>query len=265
MKRLQFILAGGIFLYSLSAFPEDLSGCLVSDGKKLITDATCLCSKKKECASFEKINFKSDFFNGRDEKNKALFPEKLKDSYKEADNLFNKVIELKAAGKGHSDEIKEVYLKLDKTNNSIRKQLIKAQPAFMERAKKNYLEKLNARQLQAENIENHLKSFMSGSNSKFVASNGSSSSSSGEINNPAPVARAVRAVKKAVAAQVNNSEASTLSSVDGAKKEEVSSSEKEFILKHMDNKWYEVNQDDSLFDIVSKTYKKRAYKTLLTP
>ena len=251
IEKLKIFISGLILLISTSALAEQPSGCMVYDGKKLIPDVKCLCVATNQCAKFKQIDYSPTFFNSVDVSGKAVFSEKLKKSYKDSYSLYNEVVSLKANGQGNTPEIKALYKKLDKVNQEIRTELIKTKPEFMAKKKKIYEKAMEDRKLSSDEIKKNMQDFATASGSAINSKPRASS---------VKKAAAVEAPKKVPA-----SAEGVVASKNAPKKEDAPDTDKEFMLKSVDREKYEVNQDDSLFDIITKTYKKRAYKKLLAP
>ena len=250
--KLKVCVWGIVSLFSIVTLAGDLSGCLVYDGKKLITDVNCACVTSNSCAKFQKLKFDSDFFNSKDKKDKNLFPENLKNSYKASYEQYNKIIELKSQGKGNSEEIKEYYQKLDKTNGEVRQQLIKAQPLFMAKKRLEYAAFLEKKKLSADKIAENIQNFVSGSSTQKL--NLSKSTLSSPAHNSSSSMNSELGVKS-----------SKFSVSLQEQKTSDSSEENKYILRNLKAEKYQVDDQDSLFDVISKTYFKKAYKDLLSP
>lgn len=242
------------FIIASSAFAEDPSGCIVMAKKKLAIDVECKCLKTKSCATPRKLKYSEKFFSAKDENSKNLFSEKEKKAHKESYELFNKIMELKAKGLGSSEEIKALYFRLDNVNNELAILQHQNHPAYMKATKKRLEEKSKERKTRDARLKNRFHDLVSGK--EGVAS-----------STPVP-AKVVE--EKVVPVKEIKNETSVVAAPEKSVTQPTSPSglsneEKKVILNNVDKNKYEVSEEDSLFDIISKSYKSKAYKKLLAP
>ena len=153
MKFLTVIL-GLTFLNIVSA-AEDSSGCLVRIGKRVVVDPQCKCLEKKLCVTPKKLVASKKFFDTKDANDKKIFSDQEKKAYEETYKLMNKIMELKAQGKGNSPEIKKHYFQLDKLNSELAIMLHKNHPKVMANATQRINEKSKIR--KERNIQREAK------------------------------------------------------------------------------------------------------------
>lgn len=242
-------------LTSISA--QAASGCLVLAKDKVVVDPKCKCLETKSCATQGKLSYSKKFFDAKKPNGTALFSEKEKVAYEKSYKLLNQIYELKSQGKGDSPEIKKVYFELDKVNNEISILLHKNHPDFMAKQKKRYVEKSKQRKEQSAKRDKAIKEFLASQGKKPLAqqlpvAKPAEAAKSKVVSQPA--APVPETTQKAVAAQDVNAK------VDG-----LSDDDKKDILRKLNKEQLEVTEDDSLFDIISKTYKGKAYKKLWAP
>ncbi len=251
-----------LFLFVSSFSAQAASGCLVRAGKKMQLDPKCKCLETKTCATPEKLKYSKKFFEAKKPNNTPLFSEKEKVAYEKSYKLFNQIMELKAKGQGDSQEIKKLYFELDKTNSEISILLHKNHPEIMKDFKKRYEVKSKARQEQRKKTDLAIKEFLSSNGKKPLAQNATNAS-------PVP-AQAVAPVKAKTTPPVATG-ASSIAPAPAANESAVaetgglSAEDKKEILRKLNKEKLEVTQEDSLFEIISKTYKGKAYKKLWAP
>ncbi len=241
-----------LVLLNTVTLAEDSSGCLVRMGKKIVVDPQCKCVEKKLCVTPKKLVASKKFFDTKDANDKKIFSDQEKKAYEETYKLMNQIMELKAQGKGNSPEIKKHYFQLDKVNSELAILLHKNHPKVMASATKRNSEKSKARKERNIQREAKIKAFLENQqgvtpNSKLAAKSEpeikKDNKPTGDVIAPA--------VSATVTPQVE------------VKAGELSQSEKKFILQNVKKETYDSNEDDSLFEIISKTYKKNAYPKLL--
>ena len=135
------------------------SGCLVKIGKKIVVDPQCKCLEKKLCVTPKKFTASKVFFETRDENNNKLFSSQEKKYYEETYNLMNKIMELKAQGKGNSPEIKNHYFQLDKLNSDLAISLHKNHSRVMASLNKRNNENSKKRKEKNDQREARIKDF----------------------------------------------------------------------------------------------------------
>lgn len=238
--------------FMASAYGADApSGCLVKTKNKVLFDPQCKCLEKKLCASPTKIVYKDSNFSQKNVDGKFLYSDKEKKIHKDSYESYNKIMELKSQGKGDSEEIKEHYMKLAKLNAEVFESYKKNHPDTHklivnanERAKKRISEKQAKRMKGMPTIDTN--SLAEASPTKIEEGK----------KIVVPTAQVVRS-------EASSSPASVSNPVIG--REQLSNEDKKHILKNIKYSDKERNNEDSIFDIISKKYVNRAYKDLLAP
>ena len=242
-----------LFLFLVNFVAEANTGCLVYEGKRMKIDPTCKCVETKSCAKPVKLTYDKKFFDTKKPNNKPVFSAKEKAAFEKYYSLFNQIMELKSVGKGDSPEIKSLYFDLDKLNSEISILLHANQPEVMKNAKKRYTEQSKKRALKRAETEKAIRKFLQSKEGLPLAK-----------SVPQPVVKELKsqvAEKKPVVspAPVVVGQNSTVAS------ERFSEDEKKDIVKKLNSENLEIKEDDTLFDIISKTYKGKAYKKLWAP
>ena len=243
-----------LFLFITSFAVEAGTGCLVYEGKRMKIDPTCKCVEKNACAKPVKLKYDTKFFETKKPNNKPVFSAKEKAAFEKYYGLFNQIMELKSVGKGDSPEIKALYFDLDKLNSEISILLHTNQPEVMKNAKKRYTEQSKKRALKRAETDNAIRKFLQSKDGIPLAK-----------SVPQP---AVKELKSQVAEKKPVSSPAPVAVVGQnpvASGERFSDDEKKDIVKKLNNENLEIKEDDSLFDIISKTYKGKAYKKLWAP
>lgn len=244
-----------LFVSSFSA--QAASGCLVRAGKKMQLDPKCKCLETKTCAAPEKLKYSKKFFEAKKPNNTPLFSEKEKVAYEKSYKLFNQIMELKAKGQGDSEEIKKLYFELDKTNSEISVLLHKNHPEVMKDFKKRYEVKSKARQEKRKKTDLAIKEFLASNGTKTMAKTSTE---------PFPTKPAAEPAKaKTPAPEKASSVVTTPVAESSVETEGLSAEDKKEILRKLNKEKLEVTEEDSLFEIISKTYKGKAYKKLWAP
>lgn len=246
-----------LFTLIASFSAQAASGCLVRAGKKMQIDPKCKCLETKTCAAPEKLKYSKKFFDAKKPNNTPLFSDKEKVAYEKSYKLFNQIMELKAQGKGDSNEIKKIYFELDKVNNELSVLLHKNHPEVMNNFKKRYAEKSKARKEQREKTDKAIKDFLASNGSKPIA---------GQSSPAMPAAsKQVEPLKEKEPAVVVAPVAATIHENPPTRADGLSDDDKKEILRKLSKEELNVKEDDSLFEIISKTYKGKAYKRLWAP
>lgn len=226
---------------------EPRQGCLVKTKNKVLLDPECKCLEKKLCAAPVKILYKEENFSRRDPvTGHDVYSDKEKQLHKDSYETYNKIMLLKSQGLGDSAEIKEHYAKLNKLDQAILESYKKNHPvahklimSSKEKAVKKLAKKLK---VKPESVS-YAPAPESTPSEKLADSKKVEKVQEVKAIEPAPVeVKAARAV-----AHENN----------------LSKEDKKNIINNIKSGDYEKNEDDSLFDIISKTYKGKAYKKLL--
>lgn len=237
-------------IFSQIQAAENLSGCLVKVKKRIVSDPACKCAVKKICAKAKTFTYSKKFFDSKDINNKALFSDKEKKAYQESYKVLNKIMELKSSGKGKSPEITKYYIQLEKINAEIDALLRKNHPKFTAATDKRQSEQAQKRKVRNEKRDKLINEFLE---------------NQGKIP-PVRAAAPKPAVEHTVQLQKTQPAPASVTPVLVTQKTDgLSNDDKEIILKNLKDSEYEVKEDDSLFDIISKTYKSKAYKRLLAP
>ncbi len=256
LKILTFVTC--LFLH-WAAIADEPAGCLIASGKKVRIDTKCKCLDTKSCLSPKKFAAGKAFFEATDAKNKKLFSEKEKQAYTESFKLVNIIMELNSQGKGNSEEIRKHYIALDKINSEISIMLFKNHPETMKVIGKSYKEQSALRKEKRLRMEERALLFVSNKSSTALSKLPVGSSLTTAATTTGSGTSTNSLLKPHEKGAVMNS-ASMIKRVD-----EMSDDEKSFILKNIHEKDNKIQENDSLFDIISKTYKARAYRWLLTP
>lgn len=243
------------FLASFSA--QAASGCLVRTKTKVVIDPACKCLETKSCAKQGKLQYSKKFFDAKNADGKAIFSAQEKAAYEKSYKLLNEINELKSQGKGSSAEIKKVYFELDKVNSEISILLHKNHPDFMAKQKKRYVEKSKQRKEQSLKREKAIKDFLAKEKNSLGAQQPALKPSQPVEQKPKSiVTQAPEAVVAPAQVPIKDAQAKTDTLSDDDKKE---------ILRKLNKEKLEVTEEDSLFDIISKTYKGKAYQKLWEP
>ena len=245
-----------LFTLITSFSAQAASGCLVRAGKKMQIDPKCKCLETKTCATPEKLKYSKKFFDAKKPNNTPLFSDKEKVAYEKSYKLFNQIMELKAQGKGDSNEIKKIYFELDKVNSELSILLHKNHPEVMNNFKKRYAEKSKARKEQREKTEKAIKDFLASNGAKPIA---------GQASPAQPVASKQTEPLKVKEPAVNAAPVVATTPESAPKTDGLSDEDKKDILRKLNKEELNVKEDDSLFEIISKTYKGKAYKRLWAP
>ena len=226
------------------------NGCLSPGGAgKMLVDKNCECLKSDSCINFKPKTFKSNYYDITDKNGNKVFKTEEKTKLKESYDVFYKIMDLKAKGLSDSDEIKELYIKLDKLNLDVRKSLLKNHAADYTEIKKGYQkgqeDRKKAKKILAEKISNMIKNTKknlekSPESEKIKSKEISVNTTLGIVNEKAHY----------VPTEHNISE---------------KSEEKAQILKSLNPEKLNRNENDSLFDIITKSYMRSGYPRLLNP
>lgn len=242
--------------YGQIAFADNLSGCLSKGGAgRLIIDKSCDCVKNKTCATFKPKKLSKELYDSEGINKNKTFSSLEKNKLQESYDLFYKIMELKASGQGKSDEIKSLYIKLDKLNLDVRKSLLKNHSADYATFKKSYSKDQGDRKKRNEKMLKRIGVLIK-NDSQLLA------------NNPEKIVESPTEVINEQAAAVENSPSANMASVPSAVSPVVASIAKEenqFILENIKPKKLQRSNDDSLFEIITKSYQRAAYPILLAP
>lgn len=247
-----------ICLISLGTLANASSGCLVNSGKKVRIDTKCKCLETKTCAVPAKLKYSKKFFETKRADNSPVFDSNEKLAYEKLYKLYNNIMELKGQGKDDTEEAKKNYFELDKLNSEISIMLHKRHPEVMSAFKKRYAEKSKKRKELRAKTDLAIKKFLKNKDANSLPLGLSSTTplNSKPVENSG-VKESIKAVNSSVPEQVlPNGSVGSERFTDYDKKE---------IVKSLNKERQEISEDDSLFDIISKTYRGKAYKRLWAP
>ncbi len=238
-----------------NTFGEDTppQGCLVKSQKKILLDPSCKCLEKKLCATPAKIEYNEKNFSRKESNGKSTYSEQEKKMHKESYEVYNKIMALKSQGKGDSPEIKEYYFKLASLDSAILASYKKNHPLahnLIQNAQKKAQVKTSQKLKNIQKAIRENKESPTKENPKLASIDKNINIEQKESPLPTEKANNTSAPKEA---QV------TLSKNDN----QLSNEDKKNILQNLKSSEYNVKEEDSLFDIISKKYKDKAYKVLL--
>lgn len=229
--------------------PTTGKGCLVNLNKKSLgLDPQCRCIKLNNCFRFPAAKTSHALVGLTDKNGNAVHTQKFKSQLTESTNVFNQIMALKARGINSGSEIKELYKKLDSLNRDVRKDLLTRHASYFTKAKNQYrndLKKENARQ---EKMRLQISEFVKKPQSVANVRNSTSPSKPALSNaqNPIPVKDSAMPAT----ATVSNAE------------EVIKQNKLEELSKNLNQMNLDVNEDDSIFDIITKRY-IRTYPKLI--
>lgn len=258
MKALAIFISLSI-LTNLQA-AEKARGCLIRVDKKIRVDVKCECIQKKNCLKPKKFEYSTKFFDSKDVKNKPVFSEKEKKLFKETYDLTNKLNDLKAVGKGDTKEAKSLYFKLDKVNTDLSIELYKNKNNNIKEITKKYAAISKKKKEKDQKRLKEIKAYLATNKVEPILASPVKSGQS-------QVVVGKEKIKIEQAQPVNSKQESTNVAPPPIAKDSsgLSNEDKANILNSIKSKDLEVHENDSLFDIVSKAYKGKAYKKLLEP
>lgn len=232
----------------------DLSGCLAPVGagsKKMVIDKNCECVKTNSCIKFKPKTFPSSYYEVADKYGNRVYSNEEKVKLKESYSVFYKIMELKASGLSKSDEIKELYIKLDKLNYDVRKSLMRNHSSDYTEIKATYKKSLEERSKRNKKIAAKIQNLISTEKKSIAAFSASDSSKA-----PEP------AKENLPLAQTSTKEVFKVSTkVDT----QPSNEENDMMLRSLKKEKLNRAESDSLFDIISKSYQRSAFPVLLSP
>lgn len=243
--------------YAQIAFAENLSGCLSKGGAgRLLIDKSCECVKSKTCATFKPKKSSKDLYDSEGVNKNKIFSSLEKTKLQESHDVFYKIMELKASGQGKSDEIKSLYIKLDKLNLDVRKSLLKNHSSDYANFKKSYSKDQGDRKKRNEKMLKKIGELIK-NDSQIMANN------TEKISEPTSEGL----VEKTVAVDPSPTFKSALqaTSMPSVIPTVVAKEENQFILENIKPKKLQRSNDDSLFEIITKSYQRAAYPILLAP
>lgn len=232
------------------AFASEPNGCLSPGGAgKMLVDKNCECLKSNSCIKFKPKTFKPNYYDTTDNNGNRVFSNEEKVKLKESYDVFYKIMDLKASGLSDSDEIKELYIKLDKLNLDVRKSLLKNHAADYTEIKKGYQKGQEDRKKSKKKLAEKITDLIN--NTKTSVASHSDSENSKTTNTAIHTSIGSVSAKNSF---VPNTSVITENSEDKA-----------HILKNLNPDKLNRKEDDSLFDIITKSYMRSAYPKLLTP
>ena len=243
---------------------EAPSGCIVRNGKKINVDVNCKCLDSKTCLTPKKLEYNAGFFDSVDKSGNGVFSSKEKALFKKTYELTSQINNLKAIGKGDSSEVKDLYFDLATVNSELSVELYKNKNIDNKKIQNSYANVVkNKKNKDAKRLKN-INSYLS-----------QGKSSLSKTSDSAPVSKEQAPTENIRPVENNNSSnqiahKSSFSPEDSsttqvAKSNDLSNEDKKNILKNLHKQDLEVKEEDSLFEIITKAYKGRAYKRLLEP
>jgi hypothetical protein len=193
-------------------------------------------------------------------KNKPVFSDKEKKLFKETYDLTNKLNNLKAVGKGDTKEAKALYFKLDKVNSDLSIELYKNKNNNIKEITRKYAAISKKKKEKDQKRLKEIKAYLA---TKKVEPMIASPVKSGQSQ--VVVGKEKIKTEQAQPMAIKNESSNTAPLPIAKDSSELSSEDKANILNNIKTKDLEVHENDSLFDIVSKAYKGKAYKKLLAP
>jgi hypothetical protein len=263
LNILMFVLSACFLSFNVYA-QEAPSGCIVKNGKKINVDVNCKCLESKTCLTPKKLEYNAGFFDSVDKSGNSVFSSKEKALFKKTYELTSQLNNLKSIGKGDSSEAKDLYFDLAKVNSELSIELYKNKNIDNKKIQSSYANVVkNKKNKDAKRLKN-INSYLSKSQSSL-----SKAGDSAQAPKDLPPAGNINPVEK------NNGSNQTVqksplssedsSTIQTAKTNDLTNEDKKNILKNLHKQDLEVNEEDSLFEIITKAYKGKAYKRLLEP
>jgi|GEM_PF-741876 len=252
----KILLIVGFSFYLPVTFAED-NGCLTGSIKGLKLDPNCECLKTKSCQSFKNFKVSNDFLEQKDLDGKNIFSHDIKKSLKLSHEVFSKIMILKANGKANSNQIKVLYVELDRLNAETRMNLLKDNSKLFSKTIEGYNQLL--KDTKIKNTERR-KKMAKELNYDLKPTLASPPRQPETKTAPEPQILVEKIEKQKVQQNFNHAVISTYKDEDRVKNE---NAENQVILDQLKNANLEVNEEDSLFNIITKRYMKSAYPQLL--
>lgn len=252
MTKLVFV----ILLLSIKAtLAGDLKGCLAPAGKKMIIDKYCDCAATNSCVKFKPRKISENYYNSTDANGGRIYTNEERAKLKESYDIFYKIMDLKASGLSQSDEIKTLYVKLDKLNYDVRKSLFQNHASDYTEMKATYKKDLETRGKRNKKFSEKIRALISTNYKPFAMSTPKpeSTAATKEATKEAPKTEPVSEM-----AQTNTP--LSIEHTSGKTTEEIN-----FMLKSIKPEKLNREESDSLFEIISKSYVRTAYPILLSP
>lgn len=247
-----------ISLVSFNVFAQETPavesgrGCLINmNNKSLGIDPTCNCLKRKACFKFKPIKQSDALLEVKEKNGKAVYSQNFKNKSRESAAVFSQIMTLKAQGKGSSPEIKDLYVKLDKLNTEVRKNLLATHGKYFSQIKSKYQKQLAETKVREGKLKERIEKYLSNPKSQTDAIKSSLAA--------APAAPAAdNAVKQeAVVTKPADNQIAKSSGSNASYNSEILEREKaKEMNKLLDRMDLERKDEDSLFDILSKRYLK---------
>ncbi|MBC7539667.1 MAG: hypothetical protein H7281_12665 [Bacteriovorax sp.] len=236
-----------------SGHAADESGCLVRVGNSLKIDERCACLQSQSCAKLKTFKPDEAVLTQRDSNGRDLFNNNEKLKMRESFKVYDQIIKMRLAGKANSDEIKDLYRKLDKLNKEVRTSFLKTQAKYLEKSKTAY--KKNLSQIREQKIVN-LKLATDSLNNKVDMAT---------LNFPPAEEKLAKPAKKEIERKESQSQAKAADVSEKVIEASKTEAEHEAILSSLKPEKLERKDNDSLFDIITKSYMRSAYPKLLKP
>lgn len=144
-----------------AAVVEKTRGCLVNLNKKSLgIDPSCKCKETNICFKFNQVKQSEDLLGITEKNGRSVYSQEFKTKSRESAQVFNQIIALKAEGKGSSTEIKELYVKLDKLNLAVRKNLLTNHSKHFSQIKGNYQKQLTVAKERETKLKDRIAKYL---------------------------------------------------------------------------------------------------------
>jgi hypothetical protein len=254
-----------VSFYAGEAF--SLSGCLVpskAGSSRMLIDKSCECVATNSCVKRKPQKLSPSLYDGLDVNGKKLFSQVEKTKLNESYDVFNKIMELKSQGLAKSPEIKDLYIKLDKLNYDVRKSMLANHSSDFSALKLSYREEQNNRKKRNERTLHRLGMSLKNESITTQSKKLEKVSSSNSLKDPNVSEETKDFDQVSGSSNQQNGERSERSA-EKVSQNSAETEAKKTILLNLNPKKLERNEDDSLFDIITKSYQRSAYPILLTP
>lgn len=264
---------------------EKLRGCLVNLNKKSLgIDPTCKCKETNICFKFNPVKQSEELLGATDRNGRAIYSQDFKTKSRESANVFNQIIALKAEGKGASPEIKELYVKLDKLNNSVRTSLLSNHSKHFTQIKSNYQKQLNITKQRENKLKDRIAKYLgdpksqldsikssiaanaavNAANAKTTEGNADPNKDNNENLQTASGGAASNSNISASTQRLSSEQqlASSLANLPAYSSEILEQDKAREMAKMLEQMDLERTEEDSIFDIITKRYIK-TYPNLL--
>lgn len=269
------ILALFFFTHQVSAEapPEAVKtrGCLVNLNKKSLgIDPSCKCKETNICFKFNPVKQSEELLGVTEKNGRAVYSQDFKTKSRESASVFNQIIALKAEGKGSSAEIKELYVKLDKLNSAVRKNLLTNHSKHFSQIKSGYQKQLSTASQRETKLKDRIAKYLGDPKSQLDSIKSSIAASSANKTNPAPSSDTQEPSKEkevvggtsTTSSENFNSSSAMLANLPVYNSEILEQDKAKEMSKMLEQMDLERTDDDSIFDIITKRYIK-TYPNLL--